>query len=70
MVLWKATCSIATARTSDRIAVGSNPKLVDYLRENPGYQVIQHGCHHDRMEFDRLGRLEAAQTDRAWNASS
>jgi Uncharacterized protein conserved in bacteria (DUF2334) len=47
--------------TADKLAIGSNPKLVNYLRENQGYQIIQHGCHHDPMEFDRLDRIEAAQ---------
>jgi hypothetical protein len=33
--------------------LGSNPELVRYLLENPGYHVLQHGCHHDCFEFDR-----------------
>jgi hypothetical protein len=47
--------------TADKLAIGSNPKLVNYLRENPGYHVVQHGCHHDQLEFDRLDRSEAAR---------
>jgi hypothetical protein len=33
--------------------LGSNPALARYLLENPGYHVLQHGCHHDCFEFDR-----------------
>ena len=29
------------------VPIGESPKLVNYLRENAGYQVVQHGCHHD-----------------------
>lgn len=35
------------------IPLASNQPLVSYLRENPGYHIVQHGCHHDYHEFDR-----------------
>jgi len=38
--------------TERRAAIGSNAPLVDYLRGNPGYRVVQHGCHHEYFEFD------------------
>jgi hypothetical protein len=42
------------ARESQRtIPIGSNAPLVRYLLDNPGYQIVQHGCHHDPFEFDR-----------------
>src|SRR5262249_36927536 len=41
-------------------SIGSNPELVQYLRDNPGYHVVQHGCHHDYYEFDRWPRVELA----------
>src|SRR5208282_5714503 len=47
--------------TGDKVAIGSNPKLVNYLRGNPGYHIVQHGCHHDTLEFDCLDRVEAAR---------
>jgi hypothetical protein len=47
--------------TAGKIAIGSNPRLVNYLRDNEGYQIVQHGCHHDQLEFDCLGRAEAAK---------
>lgn len=35
------------------VPIGSNVVLVQYLRDNPGYHIVQHGCHHDYFEFDR-----------------
>src|SRR4029077_211608 len=31
------------------LPLGSNQRLVRYLRENPGYSILQHGCHHDYL---------------------
>jgi len=42
-------------------AIGQNPKLVRYLLKNPGYQIVQHGCHHDAFEF---AASESAETAR------
>lgn len=40
--------------SSDRTRkLGANPLLLRYLKENPGYHLVQHGCHHDCFEFDR-----------------
>jgi len=47
--------------TAGEIAIGSNLELVNYLRQNPGYHVVQHGCHHDQLEFDCPHRSEAAR---------
>jgi len=30
--------------------------LARYLRGNPGYHIVQHGCHHHPLEFDRSNR--------------
>src|ERR1044071_4402893 len=38
--------------TASTIPIGANEKLVRYLQDNPGYHIIQHGCHHDWLEFD------------------
>ena len=35
------------------VPIGSNEKLVRYLRDNPGYRIVQHGFNHDYLEFDR-----------------
>lgn len=32
-------------------AIGSNVELVNYLHENPGFRIIQHGLHHSFQEF-------------------
>ncbi len=44
----------------DKMAIGANTTLVKYLKGNPGYRVLQHGCHHDYLEFDSVTRAEAA----------
>jgi hypothetical protein len=43
------------ARNGTRAAtvpLGDNQGLVRYLHQNPGYQVVQHGCHHECFEFE------------------
>jgi hypothetical protein len=52
------------ARRSDTppaVPLVSNAKLVRYLHENPGYHVLQHGCHHSLFEFDSHRQPEIAQ---------
>ncbi|HWD92002.1 MAG TPA: DUF2334 domain-containing protein [Verrucomicrobiae bacterium] len=34
------------------VPIGENPDLVRYLQGNPGYKIVQHGCHHECFEFD------------------
>src|SRR2546426_7456905 len=46
---------------SETRAIGQNPKLVRYLVKNPGYQIAQHGCYHDRFEFAADDRAEMAR---------
>jgi uncharacterized protein DUF2334 len=41
--------------------LASNPKLVRYLLKNPGYHIVQHGCHHDRFEFAGRDRREVCR---------
>jgi hypothetical protein len=43
------------------VAIGSNPGLVHYLKNNRGYEVVQHGCHHDYFEFDRVAGGDIAR---------
>ena len=48
--------------TESVLPLGSNPKLVEYLRENPGFEILQHGLHHEYLEFERLaGGLKKRQ---------
>jgi hypothetical protein len=41
------------------VRLEESPGLVAFLRANRGFQIVQHGCFHDRFEFDRLDRKEA-----------
>jgi hypothetical protein len=44
---------LATNGTQENLApIASNHELVNYLLANPGYHIVQHGCHHDYLEFD------------------
>lgn len=42
------------------VPIGANPELVKYLRENPRYRIVQHGCHHECFEFERDSRADIA----------
>jgi len=42
-------------------AIGHNVKLVRYLLKNPGYHIVQHGCHHDRFEFDSRDHADVSR---------
>ena len=41
--------------------IGGNRELVNYLRDEPGYRLVQHGCHHDYFEFGGRDRAELAR---------
>jgi hypothetical protein len=41
--------------------IGESRGLVDYLQGERGYQVMQHGCHHDYWEFGGADRAELAR---------
>ncbi|HLH56513.1 MAG TPA: DUF2334 domain-containing protein [Verrucomicrobiae bacterium] len=43
------------------MAMAENPKLVSYLLANPGYHIVQHGCHHDYLEFDCPSATEVSR---------
>lgn len=45
---------------ANTVPVSENATLVKYLRENPNFHVIQHGCHHDCFEFDRESPADIA----------
>lgn len=45
-------------KTPATVPIGSNHELVRYLLENPGFNIVQHGFHHDYFEFDRGDRRE------------
>jgi hypothetical protein len=41
----------ANGHAGDTNPINQNQKLVDYLRTEPYYRIVQHGCHHDTFEF-------------------
>jgi hypothetical protein len=43
---------------SATVPIGGNAGLVNYLRQNSGYNIVQHGCHHDCFEFNRESSRE------------
>jgi Uncharacterized protein conserved in bacteria (DUF2334) len=36
----------------ETLPIGTNIELIHYLKANPEYRIIQHGCYHDYFEFD------------------
>lgn len=50
-----------TGSEGPRVPMAQNSELVKYLLENPGYHIVQHGCHHDWLEFDCVAQTEAIQ---------
>ncbi len=58
---------LMTKRGSERayLPIGSNRELVGYLRSNPLFKVVQHGCCHESVdgcyEFDHGNRAEIAR---------
>jgi Uncharacterized protein conserved in bacteria (DUF2334) len=56
----EANCFNGVA-SSPSYPIARNEKLVRYLLEEPGYSIVQHGCHHDQLEFDRPARSEVAR---------
>lgn len=53
--LWKNRSA-----SGECLALSPDDELVQYLRANPGYHIVQHGHHHDPFEFDRTNRKEVA----------
>jgi hypothetical protein len=43
------------------VPIGENPGLLKYLKQNPGYKILQHGYRHDYFEFDKLESKEVAR---------
>lgn len=46
---------------SGTVPLADNPELTRYLHDNPGYHIVQHGCHHDAFEFDNPDRAEVVR---------
>jgi hypothetical protein len=59
----KSVASATDERSRDRephitIPIAANSDLVHYLLENPEFHIVQHGLHHDYLEFDRASAVE------------
>lgn len=50
-----------SGRRANLLPLGQSPDIVSYLRSEPGYHVLQHGCHHDYLEFGGTDRSELAK---------
>jgi hypothetical protein len=46
------------ADTPPELPLANNGGLVRYLRENPGFRILQHGCDHSLFEFGSERRAE------------
>ena len=51
----------AARRTADTVPLAESVELTSYLHANPLYHIVQHGCFHDRFEFDRTERAEVSR---------
>jgi hypothetical protein len=40
--------------------IGTNTNLVNYLSKNKGFEIVQHGLHHDYLEFDGVDRASVS----------
>jgi hypothetical protein len=43
------------------VPLASNGELLAYLHSESGFHIVQHGCHHDYLEFDQVSSPDAAQ---------
>ena len=46
------------ATDATALPIASNARLVEYLRANDGFRIVQHGYHHDMFEFEKHPREE------------
>jgi hypothetical protein len=47
--------------TSQTVPIGVNTKLVNYLRENKEFEIVQHGLHHRYLEFNGVDSGSTSQ---------
>src|SRR5688572_20245364 len=47
--------------TSETLPISSNTELTDYLKSNPQFRIVQHGCYHDYFEFDERDAAAVAR---------
>ena len=51
----------ANGSAQDTNPIAMNSALVDYLRREPNYRIVQHGCHHDTFEFSTDDEAEVSR---------
>ena len=51
----------ANGNAQDTNPIANNSALAEYLRSEPCYRVVQHGCHHDTFEFNTEDRNEISR---------
>jgi hypothetical protein len=49
-----------TGREAETVPMAESAGILAYIKANPGYRVVQHGCHHDYHEFGGVNRAGAA----------
>jgi len=49
-----------SSSASKTVQIAQNRRLVRYLLQNPGFHIVQHGLHHEYLEFDRVPPNEVA----------
>lgn len=54
---------ITSGTPTDRrhVPLAESRELVNYLRAEPGYRIVHHGCHHDYFEFGDTDRMNLAE---------
>jgi hypothetical protein len=45
----------------ETVPLAENRALTQYLQQNSGYQIVQHGCYHDTFEFDSTNRADVVR---------
>jgi len=49
---------LSNGSAEEFVPLRTAPRLIEYLRANPGFHLVQHGYHHEPFEFDRDDRSE------------
>ena len=51
----------ANGSAKDTNPIANNAVLTAYLRSEPCYRIVQHGCHHDTFEFNTEDEVEVSR---------
>ena len=53
--------SVLQSPATDTAEITVNSELLTYLKQNPGFKIVQHGFYHDYFEFDMSDPTEIAR---------